>query len=104
MSDPAYWYALHAKCGGGCMREVMGPARRSDGPEFPPQVLEKFDVDLRELGWIQSEKGVWSCGEKCPGPFRLDPSQFEMRQGLKTRYKIKVINPDFYGTATVENL
>ena len=102
MSDPAAYYALHAKCV--CLREIMGLARRNDEPEFEPEVVEEFYAQVRSVGWVQQEGGAWSCGAACPGAFKIDPNQFAIRPGLKTKYAIKTINPDYYGTVEVENL
>jgi len=100
VSEPAFYYMLNIKCSGGCLRGVVGPSRRSD-EEFPSEVVERFFADARELGWIEDERGQWWCQEKCPGP-KFDLSQFRLRSDA--RYKVRVINPDFFGTVTVENL
>jgi hypothetical protein len=34
----------------------------------------------------------------------LDPADFTIRKGMRTRYTKKVVNPDFYGLITVTNL
>jgi hypothetical protein len=34
----------------------------------------------------------------------LDPADFTLRKGMRTRYAKKVVNPDFYGIITVSNL
>jgi hypothetical protein len=34
----------------------------------------------------------------------LDPADFSIRKGMRTRYTKKVVNPGFYGLITVTNL
>ena len=98
---PGFFYALHVKCVGGCLKECIGPRRRDD-EEFPPETIEAFFAAVREHGWVERDGG-WRCGEDCSG-FPFDLSKFKIRQGLLTEYTIKTINPDFYGTVTIANL
>jgi len=104
MKPGVFYYALHVKCA--CFREVIGPARRNDEPEFSPEVVEGFFAAIREHGWSQSESGAWTCGERCPGvpPWVEELRRRPMPPGLLSRYKIKTINPNFFGTTTIKNL
>lgn len=101
---PTFFYALHAKCV--CLREVIGPSRSNKEPEFAPEVVEQFYAAIRERGWTQDPLGLWTCGVACPGqpPWVGEFKRLAAEGRLPAGYKIKTINPDFYGTATVANL
>lgn len=100
------YYMQKVACAGGCLRDIIGGARPAS-QEFTTEEVSEFLDAVRAHGWVE-KGGDWYCGEVCPGSpfspnrlredFSLTPEQ---RERLK---KLKSINPDYYGTVTIENL
>jgi len=91
-------YMQEVSCSGGCGASVVGCIRRED-QEFTEEQNAAFDAALAHLRWARID-GFWHCPVDCV-PFP-DLSVFA-KHGFPRHYKIRTINPDYYGTVEIKN-
>jgi len=88
---------------------VPGEFFKKPEPKTPLEVFVEGvfaeEIEQGTLKPVRPEEPVNPCKEVplSGAPF-VDPNDFSLRKGIRTRYQKRLVNPNFFGTASVENL